>query len=102
MEASPTGILSTETFFSWWDEPKKMASALLWLNFRKFVSIQCCMSVMQRTIRSTISSEVTSDGLNEKYVPLGVIGVEVVFKTVGFYDLAERSRVDREQLGPQH
>ena len=32
----------------------------------------------------------------EREVQLGVIGVEMVFKAVGFYDLAERSRVDRE------
>ena len=38
----------------------------------------------------------------ERKVHLDVIGVEMVFKTVGFYGLAERSRVDREQLGPQH
>ena len=38
----------------------------------------------------------------EQEVHLGVIGVEVVFKTMGFYDLAERSLVDREQPGPQH
>ena len=32
----------------------------------------------------------------EREVQLGVIGVEMVFKAVGFYDLAERSRLDRE------
>ena len=34
----------------------------------------------------------------EREVHLGVIGVEMVFKTVGFYGLAERSQADKEQL----
>ena len=66
MEASPTGMLSTETFFSRWDEPKKMTSALSSFNFKKFVSIQCCTSAMQCTIRPAIWSKVTWDGSNEK------------------------------------
>ena len=32
----------------------------------------------------------------EREVHPGVIGVEMVLETVGFYELAERSRVDRE------
>ena len=37
----------------------------------------------------------------EQEVHLGVINIEMMFKTVGIYGLAERNQVDREQLEPQ-
>ena len=67
MEASPTGMLLTQNLLQLMGRTKEDGLRLSSFNFRKFVSIQCCMSAMQGMIRSTISSKVTLDGLNEKY-----------------------------------